>query len=128
MAHIDEVLPIVVDPNHERFGQIGEMTFSGARGDGTSLIKFEDGEEEALNDGWVTGTPQFIAPLKERRAGVESLQAALPDMQHQLAELVEKVVDPTKRPPTPETVAAVTGFVALINGVLFESSGSGQDE
>ena len=126
MAHINEVLPIVVDPNHERFGQIGEMTFSAASGDGdgTCIIKFEDGEEVAFNDGWLTGLPQFVAPLRSHEEGVHRLQQALPDLQVMLQELVGQVVEPRKQPPTGETAAARKGFVALINSVLFEPTGN----
>ncbi|MBI1857410.1 hypothetical protein HY003_02665 [Candidatus Saccharibacteria bacterium] len=122
MARINEVLPIVVDPNHERFGHIGEMVFSGASGDGTCIIKFEDGEEAHLNDGWLTGVPQFVAPLRTEEAGVRRLKDALPEMQKALRELADKVTEPRKQPPAEETLTTRAGFVALINKVLFETT------
>lgn len=121
MAHISEVLPIVVDPNHERFGQIGEMTFSGASGDGTCIIKFEDGEEAHLNDGYITGAPQFVAPLKQHEKGVLRLQSKLPDMKTELIGFTEQIVIPSRSSANKmKNIAARTGFVALINGVIFE--------
>lgn len=121
MVHINEVIPIVVDPSHERFAQIGEMTFSGSMGDGTCIIKFEDGTEAPLNDGWLTGLPQFVAPLKEHEAGVRRLSGVLPELRPALQELYTQVVEPRKRPPTAATAAAHAGFVALVNKIIFET-------
>lgn len=120
MAHISEVFPIIVDPNHERFGQIGEMTFSGASGDGTCIIKFEDGEEAHFNDGWLTGVPQFVAPLRKYETGVYRLKEELPGMRTSLRELISQVVEPERKPSHKETVEARVGFVTLINGVIFK--------
>lgn len=118
MTHISEVAPIIIDPRHERFGQVGEMTFSGWMGDGTYLIKFEDGEQESFNDGWITGITQFAALPKTEPEQIDRLQSTLPDMRTKLEELYNQVVDPMKQPPTPETMAAATGAVALINSVI----------
>lgn len=118
MAHINEVLPVVIDPRHERYGQVGEMTLSGWMGDGTSLIKFDDGEEIILNDGWISGITQFVALRKSEPEKIDRLVSALPDMRSQLEEYFGQIVEPMRQPPFPETAAANAGAVALINSVL----------
>lgn len=118
MAHIDEIAPVIIDPGHDRFGQVGEMTFSGASGDGTCLIQFDDGETMDFNDGWVTGITQFVALRKAESDQVSRLVSALPELKPQLAYLFEQVVDPYKQPPAPETAAALIGTRALINSVI----------
>ncbi len=118
MAHISELAPIIIDPRHDRFGQVGEMTFSGASGDGTCLIKFNDGDELSFNDGWLTGIMQFKALRKAEADKVDRLVTALPELRPQLQELFDQVVDPYKYPPAPETAAARAGTIALINSVI----------
>jgi hypothetical protein len=118
VANISEVAPVVIDPRHERYGQIGEMTFSGWMGDGTCLIKFDDGEELSLNDGWISGVTQFAALRKCEPEQISRLVDALPSIRPQLEELYGQIVEPMKQPPTPETSAVRTGAVALINSVI----------
>ena len=118
MVQINEVAPVVIDPRSERYGQVGEVTFSGWLGDGTCLIKFDDGEEITLNDGWLTGIPQFAALPKEEPEKIGLLVNNLPNIKPQLEEFFGNVVDPMKQPPASETIAARTGAVALINSVI----------
>ena len=118
MAQIYEIAPVIIDPRHDRFGQVGEVTFSGASGDGTCLIKFNDGEEVNFNDGWATGVTQFVALRKAEGEKVSRLVDALPALKPRLTELFEQVVDPYKQPPASETVAAQLGTRALINSVI----------
>ena len=122
MAHISEVLPIIVDPNHERFGQIGKMLASDPEY-GDYYISFEDSAKMFLNDGWKTIIPQFIAPLKEHEAGIHRLQVVLPDMRDSLVEFTEQLVSPLYSDANKmRNEAARTGFVALINAVIFQSA------
>lgn len=118
MDHINEITPVVIDPRHEKYGQVGEMTFSGWMGDGTCFIKFEDGEELTLNDGWVSGIPQFAALYKNEPEKISRLVSALTELKPQLDDLFGQIIEPRRQPPTPETVVARTGAVALINSVL----------
>jgi len=118
MAHINEVAPIVIDPGHERYGQVGEMTFYGWMDDGTCLVMFDDGEERSLNDGWISGITQFAALPKSDPEQIGRLVDTLPSVRPQLEEYFGQVVEPMKQPPTPETVAARTGAVALINSII----------
>lgn len=118
MANIKELAPVIIDPGHERFGQIGEMTFSGQSGDGTCLIKFDDGEQLSLNDGWVSGISQFAALRKSEPEKITRLVEALPSLRPQLEELFEQIVEPMRRPPTLETTAANAGAIALINSII----------
>lgn len=118
MAHINEIAPVIIDPRHERFGQVGEMTFSGWMGDGTCLIKFEDGESTSFNDGWATGIAQFAALPKTEPEQISRLVEALPDMKSRLEEFYGQIVEPISQPPTQETIEARTGAVALINSVI----------
>jgi hypothetical protein len=118
MAHINEVAPVIIDPRHERFGQVGEMTFSGHYGDGTCIIKFEDGEEIDFNDGWLTGITQFVALRKAESEKVDKLVTALPGLKDNLEFLFDRIVEPAKYPPTPETVSARAGTTALIDSVI----------
>ncbi len=126
MAHISEVTPVIIDPGHERYGQAGEITFSGQIADGTYGIRFEDGEEVCVNDGWVTGIPQFVQFMKATEAEkVELLQNALPELRSQLAELFGQV-EPHSYPPTEKTAAARKGAIALINSVIGPENQSGE--
>lgn len=118
MANIRELAPVIIDPRHERFGQAGEMTFSGWMGDGTCLIKFQDGEEDSFNDGRITGIAQFTALLKSEPEQINRLLSTLPDLRPQLEELYDQIVEPMKQPAVPETVAARAGAMALINSVV----------
>src|SRR5438445_10414356 len=96
MAHVSELLPIVVDPNHQRFGQIGQL-IAADQEFGDHLVEFEDGEQILLNDGWTTGVPQFVAPYKDHEAGVRRLQGALPGMRASLLPVwLEKLQNPYK--------------------------------
>jgi hypothetical protein len=120
MANVSEVIPLVVDPNHERFGQVGEMIASD-QDFGHCLIRFEDGEQVYLNDGWITGTPQFVAPTKDHEAGIRRLQSVLPDMHSRLAAYVVEIVEPVQSSVNKERNDAVRkAFVGLIRTVLFE--------
>ncbi len=118
MANINEIAPVIIDPSHARFGQVGEMTFSGWMGDGTCLIKFDDGEATSFNDGWLTGITQFAALPKEEPNQIARLTKALPELRPKLEEFYSQVVEPMRQPPTSETVAARRGAVALINSVI----------
>jgi len=118
MAHISEVTPVIIDPNHERYGQAGKIYFSGQIDDGSYGIQFDDGERDVLNDGWVTGIPQFVQFMKA--AGTEKidlLRDALPGLRPQLEELFAQV-EPHRYPPTEKTAAARKGAIALIDSII----------
>lgn len=118
MAHISELTPVIIDPNHERYGQAGEIYFSGQHEDGSFGIQFEDGEQDVLNDGWITGIPQFVMYMKATEAEkVDLLRNALPELRSQLAELFGQV-ELHRYPPTEKTAAACKGAIALINSVV----------
>ena len=118
MAHISEVTPVIIDPGHERYGQAGEITSSGQLVDGTYGIRFVDGEEVYVNDGWVTGIPQFVQFIKSTEAEkVKLLQDALTALRPQFEELFGQV-EPHCYPPTEKTAAARKGAIALINSVV----------
>ena len=118
MAHISEVTPVVIDPNHARYGQTGEIFFSGQIEDGSYGIQFDDGEREVLNDGWVTGIPQFVQLMKATESDkVDLLRNALPALRPQLEDFFGQV-EPHRYPPTEKTAAARKGAVALINSII----------
>lgn len=118
MAHISEVTPIVIDPNHARYGQKGEIYFSGQIEDGSYGIQFDDGEREVLNDGWITGIPQFVQLMKATEAEkIDLLRNALPELRPQL-EVLFGQVESRQYPPTERTAAARRGAVALINSII----------
>ena len=115
-VHVDEIIPVVVDPSSEFYGRVGKMRASD-REYGDCYFRFDDNEAVMLNDGWSTGIPQFLGFLKTEQKEVDRLVEALPNLRDKLAELFSKVLRPNAYPPTPETAAARVGFTALIDSV-----------
>jgi hypothetical protein len=118
MSGVREIAPIIVDPRHERFGQMGKMDFLGVADDGTCGITFEDGEEISVNAGHSTGIPQFVSLLKADGDKVEQLITALPALRPQLEDIASQVQEPLTYPLKPGTIAASKRFRTLIHKVL----------
>jgi hypothetical protein len=115
-VHVDEIIPVVVDPNSEFYGRVGIMRASD-REFGDCYFRFDDDEFVMLNDGWSTGIPQFIGFLKTEQDKVDRLVESLPGLRDKLIDLFSQVVRPNAYPSTSETAAARVGFTALINSV-----------
>jgi hypothetical protein len=116
-VHIDEIIPVVVDPSSEYYGRVGKMRASD-REFGDCYFRFDNDDDAViLNDGWTTGVPQFIGFLKTEQDEADLLVESLPGLRDKFVELFSQVVRPNVYPPTPETAAARVGFTALINSV-----------
>ena len=91
-------------------------------GEGTSLLKFEDGEEVGLNDGLDSSRPvlpQFAAVYKTNDAAINRLKTQLPDIKAQLLAEAQRVA-PETYVHTSDTKDARTGFIALLDSVILE--------
>jgi len=117
--HPRDLLTVIVDPDHERFGQVGRSNLmSDYEGDGDSKVTFDDGQSEMFNDGARTGLPQFTAIPKAEQDKVDHLVAALPDLRPILAEMRSKAGEPVGYPYAPEMAMARRSFRALIHQAL----------
>ena len=115
---VSEVIPVVVDPSSEHFGQMGRMRMYDLEV-GDAYISFEDNNETMvkLNDGYASGLPQYLSFLISEEAELTRLITALPEMKDKLTEFFSSVDRPNGHTLTDKTKSAKIGFTALIKSI-----------
>ena len=115
---VSEVIPVVVDPSSEHFGQMGRMRMYDLEV-GDAYISFEDNNDAIVkfNDGYSSGLPQYLSFLISEEAELTRLITVLPDMKDRLTELFSSIDRPIGHTLSDKTKSAKIGFTALINSI-----------
>jgi hypothetical protein len=108
---------VIIDPDHERYGEIGENSL-GVSATGYCVVEFADGDSDAFNTGLVTGIPQYAAIYRAEHKKVERLVNALAELRPLITEIKRVVKDPEKKPPTRDTIAARGALYFLMESII----------
>lgn len=121
MPALNQILPVVIDPNHERYGQSGELYMDQELFDkkGELVITFSDGEQDVVSNGNINGLNQCYIFAKASREEAERLMRLLPDLRDRLGNIFNRVVESTTTIPSRETLAAQAAANFLVTATLY---------
>lgn len=111
---VEACVAVVVDPNHERYGQEASIYLHDWREYGTVFTTFSDGEKGQFNDGLFSKTdlPQVEIMNRDDTEDIESLKARLPQIKEQLLGLI--AVNGVRIRPEEERAKARNDYFDLI--------------
>ncbi|MGH7234261.1 MAG: hypothetical protein ACREF7_02345 [Candidatus Saccharimonadales bacterium] len=96
MSFSGEVLSVVIDPRHERYGEAGEMEVDSETREnaGDVYICFDDGTKTIANDGQTSGISQYYVIPKSEQDIADELVSILPELKPALNEIYSRVESP----------------------------------
>ncbi len=121
MAYNGEVLSVIIDPNHERFSETGELEvdFDLLNQSGDVIVKFDDGSQTLANNGDSSGIPQYYIFAKSEEDIAARLSLRLPEIKDLLYVIFSRADKPDGERLSENTQRAQAAACYLINKTLF---------
>ena len=121
MPYNGEVLSVIIDPNHSRFAEIGELDVDPEllRTVGDVIIKFGDDSFALANNGELSGIPQYYVFAKSEQQYAEVLSSRLPKIKDLLHVIFARVEQSDVESTQENAQRAQAAAHLLINRTLF---------
>ena len=121
MPYLDEFLPVIIDPGHERFAQTGMLYIEQSRYDdlGELTIKFSDGVVSRVNNGVRSGLAQYYIFPRSQSSQAEHLIRVLPQIKDQLSTFFRRAALPKPEEHQEVIQAAQAAATFLIAATLY---------
>lgn len=123
MPYNGEVLSVIIDPNHSRFSEIGELDVDPEllKTAGDVIIKFGDGSFALANNGELSGTPQYYVFAKSEHQYAEVLSSRLPEIKNLLHDIFARVEQSDVESTQVNAQRAQAAAYSLISRTLFNN-------
>ena len=121
MPYIEEFLPVIIDPGHERFAQTGKLYIEQSRYDdlGELTIKFSDGVVSRVNSGLRYGLVQYYIFPHNQSSQADHLISVLPQIKDQLSTIFRRAALPQPEEHQEEIQTAHAAATFLIAATLY---------
>ena len=121
MPYLNEFVPVIIDPSHERFGHSGLLFMDNSPYDdnGDLTILFADGKISKVNNGLKTGLSQYYVFPSGQSSEAGHLISVLPDIKNRLAELFSRANNKAPTEHIAETKCAQAAATYLIAATLY---------